>query len=96
LSYFEQLPTAERAQMAAVGGLSRVLKYGPDAAVAAARAGFLARFDNEVDPDLLLDPKRRAQLAALALKLHMAKIRLAQTAKARKALAARQAQEKAQ
>lgn len=79
--------------MASVGGISRVLKHGPDTAIAPARAGFLAKFDRQVDPDLQLDPKKRAQLAALALKLHMKKLALARTAKARKALAARQAQE---
>lgn len=86
MSYFDSLPPAERASMASVGGLSRVIRYGPDAAVAAARAGFLARFDREVDPDNQLDPDKRAQLAQLALKCHMKKMALARTAKARKAI----------
>ena len=92
MHYFSSLPPAERRLMASVGGLSRVVRYGPDAAVAAARAGFLARFDREVDPGLLLDPDKRAQLAKLALQVHMQKMSLARAANARKALKTRQSE----
>jgi hypothetical protein len=92
-NYFSTLPPAERAAMASVGGLSRVIRYGSNAAVAAARSGFLAKFDREVDPDGTLDPEQRARLSALALKCHMKKMALARTAKARKAIHTPQAQE---
>jgi hypothetical protein len=86
LSYFDSLPPAERKLMASVGGISRVLRYGSDAAIAAARAGFMAKFDRQVDPDNQLDPDKRAQLSQLALTCHMRKLALARTAKARKTL----------
>lgn len=91
--YFSSLPDDERRLMASVGGISRVLKHGPDNAIAPARAGFLARFDNEVDPDGTLSPDKRAQLSALALKLHMKKMALARAAATRKALNNRQAKQ---
>lgn len=82
--YFSTLSPAAIAAMASVGGTARVRKYGPDAAVSAARAGFLARFDNEVDPSGQMDPKKRQQLSKLALTRYMRKMALARTTAASK------------
>lgn len=92
MSYFDSLPAQDRRLMASVGGLSRVLRHGPDNAIAAARAGFLAKFARQVDPDGTLDPDKRAQLAGLALTCHMRKLSLARTAKTRKTLKTLQAE----
>jgi hypothetical protein len=71
--------------MGRVGGISRVLRHGADAAIAPARAGFLAKFDREADPDGTLDAIERARLSRLALARHMSKLGLARAAKARRA-----------
>lgn len=44
------------------------------AATAPARAGFLARFERQVDPEGVLDPKVRAERAESAMKAHMARL----------------------
>ena len=41
---------------------------------AAARRGFLARFDREVDPDSKLPPEERARRAEMALRAHMTQL----------------------
>jgi hypothetical protein len=48
----------------------------PVAATSAARAGFFARFEDEVDPYRILDPAVRATRAHHALCEHMARLRL--------------------
>jgi hypothetical protein len=50
-----------------------------------ARRAFMARFEREVDPDGLLSPSERAARADHALRAHMARMRLARAAKARRA-----------
>ena len=50
-----------------------------------ARRAFLARFEREVDPQGELSPAERAARAENALKAHMARMRLARAAKARRA-----------
>jgi hypothetical protein len=52
---------------------------------AAARAAFLSRFEREVDPDGILDPKERARRAEHAKKAYFIKLALA----SRKARAAK-------
>jgi hypothetical protein len=54
------------------------------AATAPARAGLLARFEREVDPDGLLPPEERARRVESARRAHMQRIALA-SAKARRA-----------
>lgn len=49
----------------------------------AARAGYYRRFENEVDPDRVLDPAERAKRAENARQAHMLKLALA-SAKARR------------
>ena len=53
------------------------------ARTAAARAAFDRKFDDEVDPDRVLDPAERARRAAHARKAHFAKLALA-SSKARR------------
>lgn len=48
----------------------------PVAATEQARAGFFARFEDEVDPDRELDPAVRATRAHHALCEHMARLQL--------------------
>ena len=50
----------------------------PVAATEPARAGFFARFEDEVDPDRVLDPAVRATRAHHALCEHMTRLRLRQ------------------
>jgi hypothetical protein len=56
------------------------------ASMAAARRGFLDRFDRQVDPDGVLSPQERAIRAEHALKAHMARMAL-KSAQARRARA---------
>jgi hypothetical protein len=62
------------AKQAALARWSRI----PDAeaALAPARRGFQERFEREVDPDGVLDPKERAVLADRAKRAHMTRIAL--------------------
>ena len=53
------------------------------ARTAAARAAFHKRFENQVDPDRVLDPAERAKRAEHARQAHMLKLALA-SAKARR------------
>jgi hypothetical protein len=53
------------------------------ARTAAARSGFYKRFENEVDPDGVLDPAERAKRAEHARQAHMLKMAMA-SAKARR------------
>jgi hypothetical protein len=43
---------------------------------APARAAFMAKFEDEVDPERVLPPSERAKRADHAMKAHMARIRL--------------------
>lgn len=63
-----------RAQLAAYTRWSKT----PDtvSALAPARAGYMARWENEVDPDRKLSPGDRARLARSAMKAHMARMSL--------------------
>lgn len=53
------------------------------ARTAAARAGFNRRFENEVDPDRVLDPAERAKRVENARQAHMLRLAMA-SAKARR------------
>jgi len=63
-----------RAQIAAHARWSRCEDRA--AATAAATAGFLTRFEKQVDPDGVLDPQERARRAESALKSHMLRMSL--------------------
>lgn len=51
------------------------------AATAPARAGFMKKFEEMVDPEGLLDESERAAQAANALRAHMARLRAASARK---------------
>lgn len=57
---------SSNALRASIGGLTTVLRYGPDEVAARARAGLDARFEREVDPDGSMEPAKRARLVELA------------------------------
>lgn len=58
------------------GGLRNVARNGGRATAAPARAGFIRRFEREVDPDNLLSPEERVRRAGAAMKAHMATLSL--------------------
>jgi len=74
------LDPATRARIAVVagtvGGNRNVAKNGRHAVAAPARAGFLRRFELQVDPDGRLSPEERASRAHHAMKAHMAELSL--------------------
>ena len=84
------LDPATRARIAAAsgrrGGLSNIARNGGHAPAANARAGFMRRFELQVDPDGLLSPEERATRARYAMKAHMAEL-AARSARARRGAA---------
>jgi hypothetical protein len=66
----------------------------PSSRTAGARAKFLSRFEDEVDPDRVLSPEERARRAEHARKAYFAKLALA-SARARSAKAKARARTKA-
>ncbi len=90
--YFNTIPPVERRLLGRQGGLNRVLAMGRDESTEAARAGFKAKFERQVDPDGTLDEIERAKLADLALRSWMARLGLA-SAKARRAASAAHTEE---
>lgn len=79
------LSPAERTMRARVAAHTRWSREGDRvAATAAARAGALARFERQVDPDGVLNPQERATRAEHARKAYMASLSL-KAAKARRA-----------
>lgn len=77
----------ERSRNAQHAAIKRWAKEDPYEGTKAARRGFLARFERQVDPDNLLDPAERHKRAQAAMKRHMRAIRSNRTMKelARKA-----------
>lgn len=66
-----------------VGINVRLSRENTDEMIAPARAGFLAKFEREVDPDGELDAGERARRADCAMRAHMARLAL-KSVKARK------------
>lgn len=58
-----------------IAGLACQLRHGP-AVAARARAGFMARFEHDADPERVLPPEVRQTRARQLLKIHMARLRL--------------------
>lgn len=85
------LDPATRARIATAagrrGGLSNIARNGARTATAPARAGFLARFEREVDPDNQLDPEERRTRAVYARKAYMADLAARSAAARRKEIA---------
>lgn len=60
-----------------IGALTRwAHESDPHAALAPAREGFKSKFEREVDPDGLLDPRVRAVRADRARRAHMKRLAL--------------------
>lgn len=79
------VPKSERSLIASVAAHSR-WAHEPDraAATAAARAGLMARFEREVDPDGTLPPDERHRRAESLRKAHFQRLAL-RSAQARRA-----------
>ena len=68
-------PTAtERSQIGRLGPLTRLTRESGEDMSAPARAGFLRRFEQVVDPEHLLSDQERARRADAALRLHMSRL----------------------
>lgn len=74
---------AERTLIARAGGHALIAKYGSGPISARARAGFMARFEREVDPDGVLDPAERTDRAEHAKKAYFTRLAL-KSARARR------------
>ena len=62
----------EMALRGRIGGYARAAKYSPEELTCQARAGFLRRFEIEVDPDGTLPPEERSRRGVADRKAHMA------------------------
>jgi excisionase family DNA binding protein len=65
-----------RSAIARIGGFSRAAMYDGREVTTQARAGFLRRFEAEVDPERTLPPQERERRARAALKAHMGRLAL--------------------
>ena len=72
-----------RRQVARIGGLSRAARYDGREVTDPARRSFMARFEDEVDPDRELPLEERQRRAQAAMRAHMARLAL-RSAKARR------------
>jgi len=64
-----------RSMSASIAALTRwAHDADPHAALAPARQGFLSKFEREVDPDGVLDPRERAVRADRARRAHMKRL----------------------
>ena len=66
--------SSDMAARGRIGGYARAALYSPEELTGKARAGFLHRFEIEVDPDGTLPPEERQRRAQAALRAHMAKL----------------------
>ncbi len=80
----EPLSPAERALRARVAAHAKHATHDPKAAMAKARAVFLASFEQQADPDGVLPPAERQRRAEQLRRSHYARLALA-SAKARRA-----------
>lgn len=67
---------AVRSISARIAANTRWSQQDTRAGTAAARAGFMARFERQVDPDELLLPEERAKRAERAMKAYMGQLAL--------------------
>jgi hypothetical protein len=72
-----------RSVAARIGGLTRASLYDGKEVTANARAGFLRRFELQVDPEGTLPEAERSRRAEAALRAHMLKL-AARSAEARR------------
>ncbi len=68
------LTAEQRALRARLGGLAKSAMYDSKESTQAARDKFMARFEQEVDPDGVLPPGERARRAEAAKKLYFTKL----------------------
>jgi len=73
----DSLTPAQRSLRARQAAYTLHAKHDSKETTKAARRGFLARFEREVDPDGTLSPAERTKRAQAALKAHMARLALA-------------------
>lgn len=71
-----------------IGGLIKASRYGANELTQAARDGFLARFDREVDPGGALPPEERRRRAEAARRAHMTRLALRSAQSRRRRLSA--------
>jgi hypothetical protein len=77
------LSPEERSVRARLGALSLHATHNPKETTKAARAAFNAKFEEEVDPQGILEPAERARRASYARKAYYTRMALA-SAKARR------------
>lgn len=82
------LTPEERSLRARMGGLAVAAKYTSTKLNEPARRAFLARFEQEVDPDGVLAPGERARRAEAAKRLYFTRLAY-KSAKARRAASKR-------
>jgi hypothetical protein len=70
------LTPEQRTQRARLAALTRWSRNDPVAGTERARRTFLERFENEVDPDRVLDPVERARRADCAKRAYFARLAL--------------------
>lgn len=63
--------TEQRVAWGRIGGLENYARHGGRAMTAAARSGFVARFERAVDPNRELSVEERTQRAAAARRAYM-------------------------
>ena len=68
-----------------IGGLTRAARYTPEELVRDARAGFLAKWEREADPDGVLSPAERARRADALYRAHMTRLAMKSAQARRKA-----------
>jgi hypothetical protein len=78
------MATSLAAQRARIGGLALAASHDPKIYTAAARARFLDRFIDEVDPDRCLPEAERVRRAAAARRLYFARLALAASLRRRR------------
>jgi hypothetical protein len=81
---FEGLTPEERSARSRIAALQRWSKEDATEGTAKAKAGFAAKFEKQVDPDMQLDPVERGKRADRALRAHMTSLAL-KSAKKRRA-----------
>lgn len=70
----EPLTPAQRSLRARIGAYAQHARHDTRETTAAARAAFLARFENQVDPDRQLEPDERERRALAARRQHFAEL----------------------
>lgn len=68
---FQHLTAEQRSTRARIAALQRWSKEDPSDAARHLRAGFIAKFEREVDPDGVLSAEERSARAGRAMRAHM-------------------------